>query len=51
MNKETLKAMGFSREVELKENGQCPFCGIHIRQETFRDDCSRKEFSVSGLCQ
>jgi hypothetical protein len=51
MNEEVMKAMGFSKEIELKENGQCPFCGVHIGLIPFRDESSRKEFAISGLCQ
>lgn len=29
----------------------CPFCGATIREEDFRDGESKREYSVSGLCQ
>ena len=30
---------------------KCAFCGTSINLNSFRDDLSRKEFSISGLCQ
>jgi hypothetical protein len=51
LNKEVLRAMGFSREVELVETGHCPFCGIFVIETDFRDEESRLEFEISGLCQ
>ena len=51
MNKKLLESMGFGKEVERVESGLCPFCGKEVKQEDFRDDLSRKEFKISGLCQ
>ena len=46
---ETLEASGFAREIKRVRAGRCPFCGtIPI---VFRDELSRKEFQISGLCQ
>ena len=42
----------FPKEMEHKDQGKCPFCGKEINPETdFRDDLSRREFKISGLCQ
>lgn len=41
----------FPKEEERKSKGQCPFCGEDINYTEFRDDLSRKEFTISGLCQ
>lgn len=42
----------FPKEMERKDQGKCPFCGKEINPETdFRDDLSRREFKISGLCQ
>ena len=30
---------------------QCPFCGKLVSFDDFRDDLSRKEYQISGLCQ
>jgi len=44
--------MGFEREVKAVKAGKCPFCGQEIDPETeFRDELSKKEFRISGLCQ
>ena len=51
MNKKIMKAMGFSREVALKEHGLCPFCRCSVDTDAFRDELSAKEFTISGLCQ
>jgi len=34
-----------------RENGQCPFCGRDMTDATFRDEASKKEFEISGICQ
>ena len=49
MNIEIMKAMGFGKELETIAKGQCPFCKQAIGE--FRDALSRKEYSISGLCQ
>ena len=36
---------------ERKETGKCPFCGKDMTNATFRDEESKKEFDISGLCQ
>lgn len=37
----------FSRKVQ----GKCPFCGKVVDDSEFRDERSRREFKISGLCQ
>lgn len=39
----------FPQYAERIENGKCPFCNEPIGE--FRDEVSRKEFKISGLCQ
>lgn len=51
MNENIMAAFGFKNELLLIKLGKCPFCKIGINPEDFRDDLSRKEFSISGLCQ
>lgn len=51
MNKELLKHAGFSKEVEAVEDKRCPICGIKINMIEFRDELSKKEYEISGLCQ
>lgn len=50
MNKNFMKAMGFSKEVKSVELGICPFCKVKVDTNKFRDDKSRREFLISGLC-
>lgn len=51
MNKDILKAAGFSKEVEAVERGECPTCGIPNAASTIRDPLSLKEYRISGMCQ
>lgn len=41
----------FPRESLRVLAGNCPFCGQAIDPSSFRDDLSRREFGISGLCQ
>lgn len=41
----------FPKEEARREKGQCPFCNKPVDQAALRDDLSRKEFALSGLCQ
>ena len=52
MNKDIMRSLGFGEEMAKVEAGLCPFCNrpIHPNVE-FRDDSSRREYEVSGLCQ
>lgn len=34
-----------------RSQGKCPFCGKVVDDSEFRDDLSREEFRISGLCQ
>ncbi|WP_405298420.1 hypothetical protein [Methanobrevibacter sp.] len=36
---------------ERTANGKCPFCGKDMTNATFKDEKSRKEFEISGICQ
>jgi hypothetical protein len=41
-----------AQEIVLVSLGKCPFCGKLVNAVTgFRDELSRKEFRISGLCQ
>lgn len=51
MNKKIMETMGFKNEVKEVEKGNCPFCKKPILMSDFRDQLSRKEFKISGLCQ
>lgn len=49
--KNILKQMGFGNAVKNIETGYCPFCKNKINIEDFKDELSKKEYFVSGLCQ
>ncbi len=51
MNKRILQRAGFGEEVKAVEQGDCPLCGCKVDKDEFRDELSRKEFEISGLCQ
>lgn len=51
MNKDIMWALGFGPEVHAVERGECPFCHKPVVQTEFRDERSRREFHISGLCQ
>lgn len=36
---------------ERKEQGLCPFCGKDMSNPVFKDENSKKEFMISGMCQ
>lgn len=50
--KRKLKSTGlFHKELDRLERGLCPFCGKPIDKKDFKDELSRKEYEISGLCQ
>jgi hypothetical protein len=51
MNEEIMKADGFGDLIEEVKAGRCPFCHREIKLDEFRDNLSRREFQISGLCQ
>ena len=50
MNKEIMKAI-FPEKMKLIDQGRCPDCGIGILADSFKNELSKKEFQISGLCQ
>lgn len=44
------KSFGKSK-TKCEEQKICVFCHNVINMKDFRDDLSRKEYSISGLCQ
>ena len=51
MNKNIMKKIGFERELnQIKEN-KCPFCAKIVNDSGFRNELSRREYHISGLCQ
>lgn len=51
MNKNIMQAAGFGAEVKLVEQGKCPICKTVVNEQSFRDELSKREFKISGLCQ
>jgi hypothetical protein len=51
MNPDIMRAAGFGAEVDMVRRGLCPFCSKPVKESDFRDELSRAEFAISGLCQ
>jgi hypothetical protein len=49
--KNNLKILGFDKEVGKVEQGLCPFCDQPVSEKDFRDEISRREYELSGMCQ
>ena len=50
MNREIINQV-FPEMLEKIDNGQCPTCGRKIKEGEFRNEISKKEFKISGMCQ
>lgn len=42
--------MLFPEKADLIRQGKCAFCKKEIKQSEFKDNLSKKEYSISGLC-
>jgi transcription initiation factor IIE alpha subunit len=51
MNSDLVSMGGFAFALDLINEGKCPVCGEEVEREDFKDELSRKEFDISGLCQ
>jgi hypothetical protein len=51
MNKDMMKAAGFGKQVERFEQGKCVFCKKPIFLNDFRNEISKREYGISGMCQ
>jgi len=51
MNKNIMKKLGFGAMVKNVENKICPFCKEKIDINSFKNSLSKKEYTISGLCQ
>ena len=49
--KQILRNAGFAKQVDMIDVGLCPLCDKVVKDEDFRDALSRKEHSISGMCQ
>ena len=41
----------FRAAAELIKEGRCPMCKAEIKEDGFKDALSKKEYSISGMCQ
>jgi hypothetical protein len=41
----------FPQYRALRDLGKCPCCTLEVNPEDFRDNVSRDEYRISGLCQ
>lgn len=41
----------FPEASVLRKEGKCPFCEVIVDVNTLKDELSKKEFRISGLCQ
>lgn len=41
----------FPEKAERAKEGKCTMCGKEIKEADFKDNLSKKEYSLSGLCQ
>ena len=51
MNPELMIRAGFGKEVKRVQENKCPFCATDMTNPAFRDDLSKREFEISGMCQ
>ncbi len=50
MNKELMSKL-FPKETTRISEGKCPFCAEVVNADSFKDELSKKEFNISGMCQ
>ena len=50
MNKKIMKQF-FPVEIARVEKNLCPLCGNEINKKEFRNEISKQEFKISGMCQ
>jgi hypothetical protein len=51
MNKDIMRQAGFGEQVDAVEHGFCPFCKKPISMADFKDELSKREYRISGICQ
>jgi len=51
MNEAIMRALGFGKDVEKVKAGFCPQCEKPACMEEFKDELSRKEYKIGGMCQ
>lgn len=43
--------MNLEQMRKAKEESKCPFCGKDMSNPSFKDEKSKREFEISGMCQ
>ena len=51
LNKPVFKMKEFAEEKHMVEEDVCVFCKTHIKEDDFKDELSKREYSISGMCQ
>lgn len=51
MNEQIMIAAGYHKQVKRARKGLCAWCAVPVRVADFRDWLSRKEYTISKLCQ
>lgn len=51
MNENIMKALGLGELIDTITKGICPLCGKKVIEDEFRDEISKREFKISGMCQ
>jgi hypothetical protein len=51
MSKNLLEECGFLDDSDTTEKKHCPLCKNIINMKDFKDEISRREFLISGMCQ
>lgn len=49
--KSLLTMAGFGEAVAKVEQGLCPFCNNPVKEEDFTSPLTKKEFTLSGMCE
>ena len=50
MNEDIMRQAGLGEHVDLVKKGICPFCKEVVNPNDFKDELSKKEWGISGLC-
>ena len=49
LNKPAFKI--FPASAEAIKNNKCPTCGKEIKEEDFKAEIEKREYSISGMCK
>lgn len=49
--KTLLRMAGLGMFIDRVDHNQCPTCGRFVDLKDMRDELSRREFEISGMCQ